>query len=269
MIDKKTILVTGAANGIGRSISLYLASKDYFVFAADVDDEGLKSLENTENVKTINLDIQKTEEIDRAFNETANLVEGLDGLVNSAGIFIGGPMLEISIEDMRAILEINVLAMIEVTQKFFPLLHKRKGKIINLSSEVGRFSYPFNGPYGISKHAVEAFSDSLRRELMFEGMKVIKIQPGAFNTRFMKETEDEYKKYINESMFKDQISRIWPVLAKEKMKSSNPIIIAKLVHKILMKKHPRSCYKVKINRSRLILEYLPTPLADFLIKHFI
>lgn len=269
MIDKKTILVTGAANGIGKSISLYLASKDYFVFAADVDDKGLKSLENIENIKPINLDLRYSADIERAVNEIANITEGLDGLVNNAGIFVGGPMLEISIEDMRAILEINVLAMIEVTQKFFPLLHKRKGKIINLSSEVGRFSYPFNGPYGISKHAVEAFSDSLRRELMFEGMKVIKIQPGAFNTRFMKETEDEYRKYTEESMFKNQISRIWPVLAKEKMKSSDPIVIAKLVHKILMKKYPRNCYKVKINRSRMILEYLPTPLADFLIKHFI
>ncbi|MHA1690463.1 MAG: SDR family NAD(P)-dependent oxidoreductase [Candidatus Heimdallarchaeaceae archaeon] len=269
MIEKKTILVTGAANGIGKSISLFLASRDYFVFATDVDEKGLKSLENSENIKTINLNIRNSVEIDRVVDEITDITEGLDGLVNSAGIFVGGPMLEISIEDMRAILEINVLAMIEVTQKFFPLLLKRKGKIINLSSEVGRFSYPFNGPYGISKHAVEAFSDSLRRELMFEGMKVIKIQPGAFNTRFMKETEDEYKKYIKESMFKDQISRIWPVLAKEKMKSSDPIIIAKLVHKILMKKRPRSCYKVKVNRSRQILEYLPTPLADFLIKHFI
>ena len=233
MIEKKTILVTGAANGIGRSISLYLASKDYFVFATDVDEKGLKSLESTENIKTINLNIRNIVEIDRAVNEITNITEGLDGLVNSAGIFVGGPMLEISIEDMRAILETNVLGMIDVTQKFFPLLHKRKGKIINLSSEVGRFAYPFNGPYGISKYAIEAFSDSLRRELMFEGMKVIKIQPGAFDTGFMTETEDAYRKYINKSLFKDQISRIWPVLAKEKEKSSDPIIIAKLVHKIL------------------------------------
>ncbi len=269
MIEKKTILVTGAANGIGKSISLFLASKDYFVFATDVDEKGLKSLENSENIKTIPLNIRNSAEIDRVVNEITDITEGLDGLINSAGIFVGGPMLEISIEDMRAILEINVLAMIEVTQKFFPLLRKRKGKIINLSSEVGRFSYPFNGPYGISKHAVEAFSDSLRRELMFEGMKVIKIQPGAFDTQFMTETEDEYKKFIEKSKFKDQLSRILPVLAKEKRKSSDPIVIAKLVHKIMNKKYPRNCYKVKNNRSRMILEYLPTSLADFLIKHFI
>ena len=191
MIDKKTVLVTGAANGIGKSISLYLASEDYFVFATDIDEKGLKSLDNTENIKTINLNIRDTAEIDKAVNEITDITEGLDGLVNSAGIFIGGPMLEISIEDMRAILETNVLGMIDVTQKFFPLLLKRKGKIINFSSEVGRFSYPFNGPYGISKYAVEAYSDSLRRELMFEGMKVIKIQPGAFKTQFITETEDE------------------------------------------------------------------------------
>ncbi len=269
MIEKKTILVTGAANGIGKSISLYLASKDYFVFATDVDEKGLKSLEKIENIKSINLNISNSSEIDRAVNEITNITAGLDGLVNSAGIFIGGPMLEISIEDMRAILETNVLGMIDLTQKFYPLLQKRKGKIINLSSEVGRFSYPFNGPYGISKYAVEAYSDSLRRELMFKGMKVIKIQPGAFDTQFMTETEVEYKKLIEKSKFKNQLSRILPVLAKEKRKSSNPIVIAKLVHKIMKKKYPRSCYKVKNNRSRIILEYLPTSLADFLIKHFI
>ncbi len=269
MIEKKTILVTGAANGIGKSISLYLASKDYFVFATDVDEKGLKSLEEIENIKTINLNIRKTAEIDRTVDEITNTTEGLDGLVNCAGIFVGGSMLEVNIEDMRTILEINVLGIIEVTQKFFPLLHKRKGKIINLSSEVGRFSYPFNGPYGISKYAIEAFSDSLRRELMFEKMKVIKIQPGAFNTQFMTETESEYSKHMEDSMFKNQLSRIWPVLAKEKKKSSDPMVIAKLVHKILKKKKPRSCYKVKNNRSRVILEYLPTPLADFLIKHLI
>ncbi|MBY9000814.1 MAG: SDR family NAD(P)-dependent oxidoreductase [Candidatus Heimdallarchaeota archaeon] len=269
MNDKKAILVTGAANGIGKSISQYLASKDYFVFASDIDDEGLITLENTENIKTIKLNIRNTEEIARAFEVVSSLTEGLDCLVNNAGIFVGGPMLEISVEDMRAILEINVLGMIDVTQKFFPLLQKRKGKIINISSEVGRFSYPFNGPYGISKYAVEAYSDSLRRELMFEGMKVIKIQPGAFNTRFITETEDEYRKFVEESMFKDQLSRIWPVLAKEKKKSADPIVIAKLVHKILKKNHPRRSYKVKNNRTRMILEYLPAPLADFVIKHFI
>jgi len=168
---------------------------------------------------------------------------------------------------LHEIIDINVLGIIRVTQAFFPMLEKNKGKIINLSSEVGRFAFPFNGPYSISKYAIEALSDSLRRELMFIGMNVVIIQPGAIATSLPQKTLDVYGKYLEKSIFREQLSRVWSILGKEKY--GEPVSVAKVVYKALKRKNPKNRYRVNNNKQRRILEYLPTSLADFMIKYFI
>ena len=136
-----------------------------------------------------------------------------------------------------------------------------------MSSEVGRIAFPFNGPYSMTKYAVEAFSDSLRRELAFLGMKVVIIQPGAIKTRLSQKTAENYKKYKENSHFKDEINRVWDVLDKERY--ADPIFVAKAVHKAIHKKNPKRRYRIKNNKQRRLLELVPQALTDFLIYHFI
>jgi len=264
--ETKTILVTGAGNGIGLAIAEYMSRRNVKVVAADFDEDSLKKLAKRENIVPIYLDVRKNETILNAVTQLSEITDGLDCLVNNAGIFLGGSLLDIDLEELGRIFDINVLGYARVTQAVFPLLNKKKGKIINISSEVGRFSFPFNGPYSMTKFAIESFSDALRRELMFLGMKVIIIQPGAMKTQFSDKTISDYSKYLEDDyVFSDQIRRIWPILEKETY--SDPIYIAKLVHKILKKQRPKHRYRVKNNRQRRMLEFLPSSWADFLIKY--
>ena len=136
-----------------------------------------------------------------------------------------------------------------------------------MSSEVGRIAFPFNGPYSMSKYAIEAFSDSLRREFQFLGMKVIIIQPGAIRTSLPEITVKNYQKYMENSDFKEVISRVFKVLETEIY--ADPIFVAKKVYKAVHKKKPKLRYKVKNNKQRGFLEYLPASWADFLIKNLI
>jgi len=113
---------------------------------------------------------------------------GLHGLVNSAGISLAGPIQDIEPELMRRSFDVNVMGVVHTIQAFLPLLKasrdrwNKPGRIVNVSSLSGRNAYPFMGPYAASKHALEALSDSLRRELMIYGVDVIVIQPGNIDT---------------------------------------------------------------------------------------
>ena len=91
--------------------------------------------------------------------------QGLSGLVNNAGIVVGGPLELIQIDRLRMQLEVNLIGQVAVTQAFVPMLRQAKGRIVNMSSISGRVASPMIGPYAISKFGLEAFSDSLRREL--------------------------------------------------------------------------------------------------------
>ena len=269
-MEKKTrnVLVTGAGNGIGLAITEFLSQRSIIVIAADYDKDSLKKFAERENIIPIYLDVRKNDTILEAAEEISSKVDGLDCLVNNAGIFLGGSLLDIDLNELARIFDINVIGYARITQAMFPLLHKKKGKIINISSEVGRFSFPFNGPYSMTKFAIESFSDSLRRELMFLGMKVIIIQPGAIQTQLSGKTIDEYSKYRQEDyIFSEQINRLWPILEKETY--SDPINVAKVVYKIIRSKRPKNRYRVKNNKQRRMLEFFPSSWADFLIKYLI
>jgi NAD(P)-dependent dehydrogenase (short-subunit alcohol dehydrogenase family) len=114
--------------------------------------------------------------------------EGLSGLVNNAGISRPGPLSETPPSVVREHLEINVMGVVHVTKAFLPSLRPQAGRtqppgrIVNISSLSGRIAYPFMGAYAASKHALEALSDSWRRELILYGIDVITIEPGAIRT---------------------------------------------------------------------------------------
>jgi NAD(P)-dependent dehydrogenase (short-subunit alcohol dehydrogenase family) len=130
------------------------------------------------------LDVTLKEEISSAAERVTGLVgeNGLDGLVNNAGISIGGPLEFIPMDLVRRQFEVNVLGQVGVIQAFLPLLRRTKGRIINISSTSGLNAVPLLGPYAASKFALEALSDSLRVELRPWGIKVIVIEPGRITT---------------------------------------------------------------------------------------
>jgi NAD(P)-dependent dehydrogenase (short-subunit alcohol dehydrogenase family) len=264
----KTVFITGAGGGLGAAAARYLATRQWHVFAADFDEAALAEVAKEPNVTAILLDVTDAASVDAARDLVAQSCDGLDGVVNFAGILAVGSAIEIGSETIRRVLDVNVMGTVRVNQALFPLVLARKGRIINISSETGwQSGMPFNGAYAMSKHAIEAYSDSLRRELMFLGVRVIKIQPGPFRTGMVTGIERSFERAAEASTyFSDMLKRIKHVTLKEQAKAHDPRLLAEVVHTALTTPHPRIAYSVKPDLQRVVLNWLPACAADPLLK---
>ncbi len=174
-----TVLVTGASTGIGEATARRLKAAGWEVFAAARKDADLERLRG-EGFTAVKLDVTDPDTIAAAKDELDE--RGLHGLVNNAGIGISGPIEFLPLDELRRQLEVNLVGQVAVTQAFLPNIREATGRIVNVSSIGGRMALPMAGPYAASKHALEAVSDSLRRELRPWGISVSIIEPGAVVT---------------------------------------------------------------------------------------
>ena len=195
--QQKAVLVTGASTGIGRKITEVLAAKGYFVFAGARKQKDLDSLDEMENVKALRLDVTVQADIDAAVVSVRNSGKGLYGLVNNAGVFIGGPLIEVPEDELIWLFDVNVMGPYRVTQAFAPLIIEEKGRITTIGSISGILSRQFSGQYSMSKHAIEAYTDSLAKEMERFEVKVSVIEPGNYhseigNSAMQRMAEKEY-----------------------------------------------------------------------------
>ena len=176
------VVITGASSGIGAACAFRLDRLGFRVFAGIRNEKDRAALLQGSAGRITPLCIEVTEEasVAAAAEQVAGAVgsAGLSGLVNNAGIVIGGPLEFLPLEELRKQFEVNVLGQITVIQALLPLLRAARGRIVNMSSIAGRASFPFIGPYSASKHAFEAISDALRMELLPWGISVSVIEPG-------------------------------------------------------------------------------------------
>ncbi len=190
--DQKSYLVTGASTGIGRAIADALVKAGHFVFASvrkPSDGEAINAAYGP-NGQAVYFDVNDQSAIDAAAALIGEHLgtRTLSGLVNNAGVANPGPALVQPMVEIEQVININLMGVIRCCRAFAPLLGadpKRngpKGRIINITSASGKFGYPFTAAYVASKHAVEGYSESLRRELMLVGIDVIIVGPGAVKT---------------------------------------------------------------------------------------
>ncbi|MCA9969208.1 MAG: SDR family oxidoreductase [Anaerolineales bacterium] len=186
------ILITGVSTGIGYATAQALLQRGYHVFgsvrsAADAD---RVQAELGARFTPLLFDVTDHAAIETAVSQLATTLDGanLFGLVNNAGISVTGPLLHLPLAELRQQFEVNLFGLLDVTQQVLPLLGARqgaprpRGRIVNVSSVSGRIAYPFMGAYAASKHALEALSDALRRELLLYGIDVIVVEPGTTAT---------------------------------------------------------------------------------------
>ena len=263
----RNILVTGASSGIGRAIVEYLAARGDHLFAAARKDRDLDELGALQNVVPVRLDVTRAESVDAAVARVRALTDTLDALVNNAGSVVAGPLMDVTPEAMRAQLEVNLVGVHRVTRAFFPLLLAAKGHVVNISSTGGRVALPFMGPYVASKFGLEAFSDSLRRELAPCGVQVSVIQPGAVRTPIWDKT-DPHDARLDGSMFAPR-ARAFGRLMLERARTGGrpPATIARAVHRALGSRRPRPRYLVtEANLMTRIASLLPDRWLDFAIS---
>lgn len=179
---QKAVLVTGASTGIGRKIVEVLAEKGYFVYAGARKQADLDALNKIPNVKAIKLDVTKQDEIDAAVATVAAGGLGLYGLVNNAGVFIGGPIIDVELAEFQWLMDVNVYGVYRMTQAFAPMIIESKGRITTIGSIAGTLSGKYSGMYSMSKHAIEAFTDSLAREMAILDVQISVIEPGNYDS---------------------------------------------------------------------------------------
>ncbi len=186
MADKGAVVVTGASTGIGEACALHLDKLGYRVFAGirkAADGESLRQRASARLVP-IRLDVSDEAEVGQAARMVIEALGGggLAGLVNNAGIVVGGMLEFLPLDALRRQLEVNVIGQIAVTQAFLPSLRKARGRIVNIGSLAGLISGPFTGAYSASKFALEALTDSLRMELRPWKIRVSIVEPGYIQT---------------------------------------------------------------------------------------
>jgi len=184
------VLITGASSGIGAAVARDLAAQGFSVFGTIrrlADGAALAAA----GVVPVLMDVTDAPSIAsaRVAVERALGSRPFTGLVNNAGIPAAGPLELVPLDDLRRVLEINLVGAVAVTQAFLPLLKASRGRIVNMSSLAGRVALPFMGPYAASKFGLEAVSDSLRRELSPFGVGVIVVEPGNIQSKIWDKVE--------------------------------------------------------------------------------
>lgn len=180
------VLVTGVSSGIGRAIAVDLIAAGYTVLGSvrRIDDAAHLPPDRAKFIPLV-FDVTDPSAIARAVSEVEAIVgpQGLAALVNNAGVNISGPFLHQPADQYRQVMEVNFHGLVAVTRAFLPLLGAsdasrfRPGRIVNIGSVQGIMTVPFMSAYAASKHAVEAFAQGLRRELIPFAISVSTIEP--------------------------------------------------------------------------------------------
>ncbi len=181
--EQKAVLITGASTGIGRNMAETLAAEGFFVYAGARKDEDLAELNAIDNVKGVRLDVTSQADVDAAVALVQKEGHGLWALVNNAGVGTRAAVAEVTDDEIDFVFGVNVTGVVRVTRAFIPMIVESQGRIVTTGSIAGIRSGPGGSVYSMTKHAVEAFTDSLAAEMAESGVQVSVIEPGAYKSR--------------------------------------------------------------------------------------
>ncbi|HTK21592.1 MAG TPA: oxidoreductase [Mucilaginibacter sp.] len=239
---KKVVLITGASAGIGMETAKFLKQNGYIVYGAARRTGRLKELEQS-GVKTLVIDVTKDESMVKGVQQIIDAEGRIDVLVNNAGFGSYGAVEDVTMDDARYQLEVNVIGAMRMTQLVLPYMRKQHyGKIINVSSIGGKIATPFGGWYHASKFAIEGLSDSLRNEVRPFGIDVIVIEPGGIKSEWGGIAMDSLEKVSGDTAYKDTVARMGKSFREVDGKMPGPDIIAKLIKKGIEAGKPETRY---------------------------
>ncbi|MCL2495497.1 MAG: SDR family NAD(P)-dependent oxidoreductase [Oscillospiraceae bacterium] len=261
----KYALFTGAGGGLGGAGARALAAAGWTVFAADINRAALEEIGQVPGIIPVYMNVTSEESIREAVAEVRKTTDTLQAVINFSGIHTMASMVEGEIgKTLQKMIDINVLGMVRVNRAFFGMIRAGGGRIINCSSECGYMKpQPFNGPYTVTKYAVEAYNDSLRRELMYLGVPVVKIQPGSFKTNMHSDASAGFEKLLASTEFYTKVlNKMRPLMEMEFKMANDPKYLVNALLKAVQADKPKINYRVKNSKLLGMAELVPDALLD-------
>ena len=270
----RTVLVTGTSSGIGRGLCQALIEKGYKVFGTVRNKKDAIELKKEfgENFDALLVDVTDEKQVIKAKERVHNYLgeKPLTALINNAGIATLGPVEFLPTSDFKKQIDTKILGTFICTKIFLPLLGTNNnlsgnpGRIVNISSILGgKIGSPFMSGYCASKHAVEAFSESLRRELKPYGIKVIIVAPGSVSTPIWKEVkkQKDQNKY-NKTKYGISFKKILNSLESFDRNSLSMKQLTNIIIQSIEIKNPKIRYNPTKDPIQKIWPYIPKKIMD-------
>jgi NAD(P)-dependent dehydrogenase (short-subunit alcohol dehydrogenase family) len=271
---QKTVVVTGASSGIGRSSASRMVQSGWRVFATvrkTQDGDQLRSDLGTSVIPVI-MDVTNRASVTAAAEQVASLLQdsGLDGLVNVAGVGKVRPVEYMTEDDLQEVFDINVFGQIAVTRAFLPLLRTTRGRIVNISSVGAHIAIPFGSLINATKSAFGILNDTLRLELHPFGIHVSVVEPGAIKTPAVEKTLGNVEAVIRSlppkgaAQYGDMLRVFARRAYQREMNGSSPDVVAQAIQHALTVKRPRTRYRVGKHATLLatLAAFFPDRLLD-------
>lgn len=273
------VLVTGASTGIGRATALRLSGAGMQVFAGVRREQDAESLRrDVQGVTPLLLDVTDAQALAGAVRTVEAAVgdRGLRGVVCNAGISGGAPVEFLPLDELRRMLEVNVVGVVATAQAFLPLVRRGHGRVVCMGSIGGRFPVPFLAAYSASKAAVAALCDSMRGELRPWGIHVALIEPGSIRTpiwdKGLSEIDASMEKWPEQalSFYGDVIPRMRKITEQTASRAIPPDRVAQAVEHALTARRPRTRYIVGTDaRAQAVIRRIPDRPRDFMVARMI
>ncbi|GFR85375.1 corticosteroid 11-beta-dehydrogenase isozyme 2 [Elysia marginata] len=280
--ENKAVFITGCDSGFGHALALKLDRLKMTVFAGCLDDQGKGAAELrdkcSERLHVLKLDVTNKDDIEAVSKYIENHVkeEGLWGLVNNAGVWWCAELDMLPENILHRVMDVNLFGAVRVTSKLLPLVKKAQGRVVNVSSLLGRMSMEGSGAYAMSKHAMVAYTNTLRLEMKKHGVGVSIVEPAGFLTGNLQEQtlskrkeelwaslDEEKRQYYGRGYLDALYSHVQSCFQKYPREAS-PVV--RCIRSGLLSKRPREQYPCGTGAETLVSVYplLPVWLADYI-----
>ena len=257
----KVILITGASSGIGFDAAATLARQGHRVYAAARRVERMEPLKEC-GVVPLQMDVTDEASMEAGVRTVLAAEGRIDVLVNNAGYGYFGAIENVSMEEARRQLEVNVFGLARLCQLVLPSMREQgSGRIVNTSSVAGKTVLYFGGWYHVSKYSVEALSDALRMELKPFGIDVSMIEPGGIQTNWGLIAADHLAESSKGTPYEAEGLREAETMRKAYSMRllSKPAVVARAISRAVNSRRPRARYRIGFGAGTLVFLHTILP----------